>query len=429
MSRRFHRVQIGCAALALAAASAASGQDRAPGTHEVFERFASRVVKIEVTENESAAKAVIGSGFFVDGEGRIATNFHVVSKLIHDPDRYRALWVDREGESRPVSVQAVDVVHDLAILRAGDGDAPGHFLALSDQESRQGLRLYSLGYPHDIGLSIVEGTYNGLLDHTLYEKIHFTGSLNPGMSGGPTLTEVGRVVGVNVSTAGNQVSFLVPAKRIAALLAATREPGFRVPEDFLAVVAEQIHAYQNEYLEGMLEGEVDSVELGPFRMPTRPAPFFNCWADAAREEQRPFQLVDHQCSTDDRIFIANDLWSGVIRFRHRLLTSDELGSQRFYKLYTNLFRDSYGWLGGTEEDVTRFRCESDLVEQSGAVFKAVFCTRRYRKLERLYDVVFKAASLGEERRGVETTLVLSGVSFENGHALARRYLAAIEREP
>ncbi|MEZ5581942.1 MAG: hypothetical protein R3F37_03415 [Candidatus Competibacteraceae bacterium] len=47
-------------------------------------------------------------------------------------------------------------------------------------------------------MTIVEGTYNGQLDKSLYEKIHFTGSINPGMSGGPTINRDGAVVGVNV---------------------------------------------------------------------------------------------------------------------------------------------------------------------------------------------------------------------------------------
>jgi len=38
--------------------------------------------------------------------------------------------------------------------------------------------------------------------HALTPRIHLTGALNPGMSGGPTIDATGRVVGVNVATAG-----------------------------------------------------------------------------------------------------------------------------------------------------------------------------------------------------------------------------------
>ena len=41
------------------------------------------------------------------------------------------------------------------------------------------------------------------------------------MSGGPALTQAGRVVGVNVATEGEQISYLVPAERVFALLERT----------------------------------------------------------------------------------------------------------------------------------------------------------------------------------------------------------------
>ena len=56
---------------------------------------------------------------------------------------------------------------------------------------------------------------------------------------------------------------------------------------------------------------------------------------------------------------------------------------------------------------------------------ATTCARSYRELDGLYDVVFKAAALGEEKQGLETALVLSAVSWENAERIARRYLESI----
>ncbi|HAK59855.1 MAG TPA: peptidase S1, partial [Nitrospiraceae bacterium] len=55
----------------------------------------------------------------------------------------------------------------------------------------------------------------------------------------------------------------------------------------------------------------------------------------------------------------------------------------------------------------------------------LFCARSYRKLPGLYDVVFKAAVLGQADRGLETTLVLSGVTYEKALRLSRDYLEKI----
>ncbi|HVO93532.1 MAG TPA: serine protease, partial [Terriglobales bacterium] len=188
-------------------------------TPEIFKQFSEHVVKIEVVETGSAAKASVGTGFFADGGSRIVTNYHVISKLIHSPERYRIDVIDVTGQTGHATVLGIDVVYDLAVLRT-NRPVKG-YLTLEAKTVDQGTRLYSLGHPRDLGLTIVEGTYNGLLKHTLYPKVHFTGSLNPGMSGGPTLTQSGRVVGINVATEGEQISFLVPAERAIALLEKT----------------------------------------------------------------------------------------------------------------------------------------------------------------------------------------------------------------
>src|SRR5438046_9463079 len=84
-----------------------------------------------------------------------------------------------------------------------------------------------MGNPLDLGFTITEGIYNGLVEHSYNERIHFTGALNPGMSGGPAVTGEGNVIGVNVATrrGGQLVSFLVPARFAAALLQRVREQG------------------------------------------------------------------------------------------------------------------------------------------------------------------------------------------------------------
>ena len=119
-----------------------------------------------------------------------------------------------------LSLLDIDVVNDLALLRSRDLDlAP---LEVRSEAPAQGETIYSLGNPHDIGFTVIPGTYNGLEAGSYYEHIHFSGSVNAGMSGGPVIDRRGGVVGVNVSSAGNQLSFLVPAQALSALIQAWR---------------------------------------------------------------------------------------------------------------------------------------------------------------------------------------------------------------
>ena len=400
----------------------AFAQARSVATSDVFSRFAERVVKIQVVETGSAAKATIGSGFFVTERGHLVTNYHVISKLIHDPDRYRAELIDVAGRVEAVEVLGVDVVHDLAVL--GSEVQPRAHFSLGAASVVQGNRLYSLGHPEDLGLSIVEGTYNGLLPHTRHPRIHLTGSLNPGMSGGPTISEDGRVIGINVATAGNQLSFLVPVDRAEALLGRVLTPGGQPPARTLEEVGRQLRDHQDAYLRDMFAGKTKMVDLGPYRLITEPAPFFRCWADATRGQELPYEKIRHHCSTDDYLFIAGDQSTGVVDVEHEMISTKRLNPSQFFSLYTSVFADD-NTPSGREEHVTSWRCGTRNVRNASLPMRAVLCLRRYRKLGELYDGVLKVAVLGRDDSGVVSTLTMSGVTFENVDRLARRYLERI----
>ena len=404
--------------------SSLRAQTSGPTTAQIFKDFSENVVKIEIVEAGSAAKAAVGSGFFASARGDIVTNYHVVSKLIHSPDRYRIEISGSSGQTERATVLGVDVVYDLAVLRTsrtGKG-----FLALESKPVEQGTRLYSLGHPRDLGLTIVEGTYNGLLQHTLYPKVHFTGSLNPGMSGGPAITHAGRVVGINVATEGEQISFLVPAERAAALLNRTAKAPNLAPGAFLADVGRQIYANQARYLDGMFSRSTPSIALGPYSLPTQPADFFRCWADALRRKELPYVAVTHDCSTDDYIFVSSEQSSGIVRFYHQLLSTEDLNPAQFFTLYSNQVQADNVAAFGNEEEVTPFRCQTRNVQTQSGKLKAVLCAREYVKLPGLYDAMFRGATLGARNVGLATTLSLSGVSFDNIQAITRRYIERIQ---
>lgn len=410
--------------LFLTSVAAHAQQPSGVATPEVFRRYADRVIKIHVVETSSAAKAELGSGFFISANGEVVTNYHVISEVVHEPGRYRAEWIDTASVSHPLRILAVDVVHDLAILQATEH--PAAFFTLAPVHVAQGVRLYALGHPNDLGLSIVEGTYNGLLRYTLYPKIHFTGAINPGMSGGPAITQDGRVVGVNVATEGDGIGFLVPIDRAVELAKRVHAPGFAPPDNFLVAIGSQLRSYQDEYLAHLFGDSTPTVTLGRYRLPTRPASFFKCWADATRHTaERPYDVITHQCSTDDYVYLSAQQSTGIVALTHRMYSSTALDRVRFYALYQARFQRSASGMGGDERDVTRFTCQTDNIRHGITTMRAALCVRRYRKFAGLYDAVLTAAILGAHTSGVVTTLTLSGVSFENVTRVTTRYLDRI----
>lgn len=425
LSRRLALAVVAAVALALPALASAQDEPR-EATSTVFARYSDRILKIQIIETSSNAKVSIGTGFFVSADGLMLTNYHVVSDRVQERDDHRVEIVEADGSTRAVEVIAVDVVHDLAVLRTGR-PAAGHF-ALGTVALRQGERLYSLGHPSDLGLSIVEGTYNGNLQHTLYPKIHFTGSINPGMSGGPAITNAGRVVGVNVSTMGEQRSFLVPEAQATALLARVQAPGFTPAAELLDEVAAQLREYQQAYLGKLFETEPRMVDFGPFRVMTDPAPVFRCWGGAERSDERDdepmYTEIWHRCGTDDDVFIADDQSSGVVELVHVALTSTKLNPAQFGTLYSARFGYD-DTPGGDEKHVTSWKCTTRNVSAARTPVRAVLCLRGLKKIPGLYDGVLKVALLGRSNAGLISTLTLSGASWENIERLTSRYLERV----
>jgi serine protease Do len=172
-------------------------------------------VQIRTVLKGRASQTSVGSGFFVSAQGHIVTNFHVVSEAALKPDRHDLVYVTADGREAPVLILQIDVLHDLALLKAADVPARSFDALPFRPEANalaQGERIYSLGNPLDVGFAVTEGTYNGLVKRSFYPQIFFGGALSAGMSGGPALDQEGQVIGINVARRvdGEQVSFLVP---------------------------------------------------------------------------------------------------------------------------------------------------------------------------------------------------------------------------
>jgi len=393
---------------------------------KIFSAYQQQIVQVRIVDRGSGAKAAIGSGFSVSADGLIVTNYHVVSEMINRPENYRVEMIVDDSEARDLELMAVDVVHDLAVLRLAE---PWRgFLRLATQRPAMGEQLYSFGNPHDLGLTIVQGTYNGLIEKSLYEKIHFTGAINPGMSGGPTINRLGEVVGVNVSTAGNQISFLVPVKYVATLL--QRVPAAAPdPEALTASIREQLFANQAEYMEKLLTMPFTTVEIGDYQLPGELAPFIKCWGDTQPKEERLYSKVFQSCSTADDIYLSEHMETGVIRFRHELFSTDELGALRFFNYLEKDFGNAHLTLMGREANVSNYACQSDFVSNDGLDAKTVLCLRGYKEYEGLYDLFLSAATLQKSDEVLHTTLVLAGISKENALRFAQTYFESIAWKP
>lgn len=417
--RRRRCALFGVAALCLLATGAAARG----GAEDMYAAVGDRVVQVQIIDASSGSRAGLGSGFLVGEEGVLATNYHVIAALVYRPGQYRAKYRTREGLGGSLELLAIDVVRDLALLRTDTLAAPP--LELEPGEPARGERLFSFGNPLDLGLTVVEGTFNGYLEQSLLRKIHFTGSINPGMSGGPTVNQHGRVVGINVSTAGNQVSFLVPAVHLAALL----EHDAPAAGDWLEVVGAQLLTRQQEFTDRLLGEPLATATLGPFRVMGKLGAYLNCWGDTADQNDEIYARVYQSCGSTDRVFLNDTHFTGQLQFRHEWLRADGVGALRFYSFLEDHFEKTHLTMRAGEQDVTGYACETGLVDENGFRAVTAFCARGYKRLPGLYDTVFTASSLVSPGQALHTSLALSGMSYTNAVAVSRAYLLALRWNP
>lgn len=205
--------------------------------------------QVEVTEEESASgavssladaqKAVVrittqgayeypdgkyeggftGSGFLIDPTGIIVTNNHVVAgaALI---DVY---FSDDETPHR-ARLLGVSECSDVAVIKIDGKDLP--YLEWYEGDVKLGMNVYSLGYPlGDPEYTQHQGTISKrsstpMLSKTdVSEAFEHDAIINPGSSGGPLVTDDGKVVGINyASDKSTSQSWAITYKEVKPIL-------------------------------------------------------------------------------------------------------------------------------------------------------------------------------------------------------------------
>lgn len=390
----------------------------------VFDRARDKLLQVRMIDRGTQAQTSIGSGWIASADGLAITNYHVVSQFVLEPDRYSVEFVRSDGSRGPLSVLAVDVVHDLALVRMAGDNLPA--LQLAANMLRKGDRGFSMGNPHDLGLTIVEGTFNGLTEFTLTEQFNFTGAINAGMSGGPAVTLDGRVFGVNVANLrdGQLLSFLVPVRFVQDLLAHAPRVAPE-PRTLRATVERQLLDRQDDLFTRIAAQPMPVAPFGRYSVPDSLGTFMRCWGESEPDRTKPYEQAFKTCDAQGSIYIDGEFDTGGVRFRHELLKSKTLGWLRFSSLVERSFGRDVPEGEATREDVTAFRCHERFVTNDSGTMRAVFCARAYKRLKGLYDVRLKLATLDSTREGLLSWLALDGVSLERGLGFTKRYLEAV----
>src|SRR3954468_701270 len=163
-----------------------------------------------------------GSGFIIDKEGHILTNYHVIADArqveitLHNRKKYRA------------KIVGTDRSHDLAIVQI---DAPSLSPAvLGDSRNLQvGQKVYAIGNPFGLSGTLTTGIVSSIRSvrepdgMQIDDAIQTDAAINPGNSGGPLMNWHGEVIGINTmiySGVGQSagIGFAIPINTAKAVL-------------------------------------------------------------------------------------------------------------------------------------------------------------------------------------------------------------------
>jgi len=163
-----------------------------------------------------------GSGFVIDGEGHILTNFHVIQNA-------RQLEVTTSDKKKyKAQVVGADPAHDLAVIQIPIKTVPR--AEIGDSKSLVvGQKVFAIGNPFGLNGTMTRGIISsirsvrgprGFID----EAIQTDAAINPGNSGGPLLNSRGQVIGINsmILTGGVEqsagIGFAIPINTAKSVL-------------------------------------------------------------------------------------------------------------------------------------------------------------------------------------------------------------------
>ena len=167
----------------------------------------------------------LGSGFFINADGYLITNFHVIegeTEISVEVYHQRNGQLDRETYKQ-VKIIAINKFHDLALLKIEDKNAPKFkYVTLGSSDVLNvGDSVFAIGSPMGLERTVTSGivsTKTRQIEGELY--LQTSAQINPGNSGGPLFNLGGEVVGVtNMKiTFGEGLGFAIPVELVKSFL-------------------------------------------------------------------------------------------------------------------------------------------------------------------------------------------------------------------
>jgi tetratricopeptide (TPR) repeat protein len=177
---------------------------------------------VTIYVNDKDGKQIgTGTGFIIDSNGIIATNYHVMSMCLEGNNT--TLIKMENGAFFPLSeLVNFDEENDVAIFKIDGKELPMVKIAKS-YEPKQGESIAVIGSPLGLETTVSDGIVSSIRGKD--GIIQITAPISPGSSGSPVFNSKGEVIGVAtfLIKGGQSLNFAIPVKHVANLLKGTRK--------------------------------------------------------------------------------------------------------------------------------------------------------------------------------------------------------------
>jgi serine protease Do len=195
-----------------------------------------------------------GSGFIIEANGHILTNYHV----IEEAERITVKLAD--GRSLRARVVGVDPPTDIALIKV-ESDRPLPVAPLGDSARvRVGDWVCAIGnplaYEHTVTVGVISFLGRKLFDASLDDYIQTDAAINFGNSGGPLINARGEVIGISaaISWRATSIGFAIPINMARSILPQLREHG-RVSRGYVGITLKELDPDLRQSLRlGSVEG-------------------------------------------------------------------------------------------------------------------------------------------------------------------------------
>jgi len=210
-----------CLAAAFVVAGLAAVGPNPSAAQESLPRLIKRIQPAVVTilgyKDDTKKFSKQGTGFFINKEGHLVTNYHVLSRIT------RAEVKTSDGATYPLKmILAEDPRADIVIALADLPKEPPHFLQFTREIPEVGEDVVVVGSPLGLELTVTEGVVSAVRRFGPWGGvIQISAAISPGSSGSPVVNRKGEVVGVATffRLGGQNLNFAIPAGAVLALRA------------------------------------------------------------------------------------------------------------------------------------------------------------------------------------------------------------------